>query len=45
MSDRELEVAIARRILGSPRDFGWIIPLVREFLRLREREARKDGAR
>ncbi len=45
MTDLEMEMAIARRILGSPRDLGWIIPLVKEFLRLREREARKDGAR
>ncbi len=45
MTDREMELAIAHRILRLPRDFGWIIPLVREFLRLREREARKDGTR
>lgn len=44
-ADRERAHDIARQILAAPRDLGWIIPLAREFLRLAEREAAKEGER
>jgi hypothetical protein len=44
MTDRELAHELARQILATPGDLGWLIPLAREFQRLSEREAkeRKD---
>ena len=45
MTDRELAHELARQILAAPGELGWLIPLVREFQRLAERETkeRKGG--
>jgi hypothetical protein len=45
MTDRELAHELARQILATPGDLGWLIPLAREFQRLADREVkeRKDG--
>lgn len=41
MTDREQAKAVARQVLAAPHDLGWLIPLVREFLKLLEREEGK----